>query len=199
MEMWPNLTLRLAGKQYLPLHPVPAPPLSAALCSLFEGGGLGKIQSAQLFDKLQRQRTQQEKRLKLFMNSQRQRRRLGFSSRLDLDSTRLGLALGLATLLWQAARQAGRTCGQRTADRVSLWAKLITWSLSSYEVSFSLSSLFYVVDIMRNFSLVTLIEGVVNPLSLGQGSWEYYSRVWIFVGTTKEILAIKWIKQGAAR
>lgn len=115
-----------------------------------------------------------------------QRRRLGFSSRLDLD---LGLGLHL---VWQLCfdRQPGRT-DVRTADRVSLWAKLITWSLSSYEVSSSLSSalsLFYVVDIMRNFSLVTLIERVVNTLSLGQGSWEYCSRVWTFVDTTKVVL-----------
>lgn len=62
------------SRQYLlpPLSPS-LPTSAVALCRLL--GGLGKIQSAQLFDKLQRQRTnerraaQQEKRLKLFMNS----------------------------------------------------------------------------------------------------------------------------------
>lgn len=74
MEMWPNLTLRLAGSTCSPFSLTPSLPTSTvALCRLL--GGLGKIQSAQLFDKLQRQRTnerraaQQEKRLKLFMNS----------------------------------------------------------------------------------------------------------------------------------
>lgn len=58
-------------------------------------GGGGEIQSAQLFDKLQRQRTQQEKRLKLFMNSASSPW-LFLQTRLGLG---LGLALGLATLL----------------------------------------------------------------------------------------------------
>lgn len=153
MNMWPNLTLRLAGSTCSSPLCTSLSTSATALCRLL--GGLGKIQSEQLFDKLQRQRTQRsaaQKSKKSALNFSwiQLRRRLGFSS------TLLGLALGLANF---ALTGIGRDGG---SDRVSLWAKLITWSLSSYEVG---ASLFYVVDIMRLFSLVTLIERVVNTLT----------------------------------